>query len=78
MRQKQKLDHTLEPIYDNCSYPMARFMIATGWGRHALKHARQQGLRVVKVAGRCFIRGCDFSEFLGRMAVDKDEDATDD
>ena len=64
MRQKQDTADTLQPIDDGSTYPMAAFMRATGWGRHALKHARQQGLRVVKVGGRCFVRGRDFSEFL--------------
>lgn len=59
---------------------MAAFMLATGWGRHALKHARQKGLRVVKVAGRCFIRGKDFSDFLGGIieSEDIDDDESDD
>jgi hypothetical protein len=68
MRQKQDTAETLQPIDDGRTYPLSSFMAATGWGRHALRHARQQGLRVVKVSGRCFVRGKDFSEFLGRLA----------
>lgn len=68
MNQKQNTADTLQPIVDGNTYPLSAFMQATGWGRHALKHARQQGLRVVKVSGRCFIRGRDFSEFLGTLA----------
>lgn len=67
MRQKQDTSDTLKPIEDTSVYPMAAFMRHVGWGRHALKHARQQGLRVVKVSGRCFVRGRDFSEFLGTV-----------
>ncbi len=72
MGQKQDTADTLQPIDDGSTYPMAAFMRATGWGRHALKHARQQGLRVVKVSGRCFVRGKDFSEFLGKLTTDSE------
>ena len=68
MRKKQISVDTLQPIDDAKTYPISAFMAATGWGRHALRHARQQGLRVVKISGRCFVRGRDFSEFLGRLA----------
>lgn len=68
MKPKQDTSDTLKPIEDTSVYPMATFMRATGWGRHALKQARQQGLRVVKVSGRCFVRGRDFSEFLGSLS----------
>ena len=68
MRQKQDSADTMQPIDDGRTYPLSTFMQATGWGRHALRHARQQGLRVVKVSGRCFVRGRDFSEFLGKLA----------
>lgn len=67
MRPKQDTSDTLKPIEDTSVYPMAAFMRYVGWGRHALKQARQQGLRVVKVSGRCFVRGRDFSEFLATM-----------
>jgi hypothetical protein len=68
VRQKQDTSDTLKPIEDTSVYPMAAFMRHVGWGRHALKQARQQGLRVVKVSGRCFVRGRDFSEFLGSLS----------
>lgn len=72
MNQKQNTADTLQPIADGNTYPLSAFMAATGWGRHALKHARQQGLRVVKVSGRCFVRGRDFSEFLGTLADEQE------
>lgn len=68
MKPKQDTSDTLRPIEDASVYPMAAFMRHVGWGRHALKQARQQGLRVVKVSGRCFVRGRDFSEFLGGLS----------
>jgi hypothetical protein len=70
MRQKQDTGDTLAPIQDGSTYSQDAFMRAAGWGRHALRQARQQGLRVVKVGGRNFIRGRDFSEFLGKLAAD--------
>lgn len=68
MRQRQDTADTMAPIDDRQTYPMAAFMRSTGWGRHALREARRQGLRVCKVGGRNFIRGRDFSEFLGKLA----------
>jgi hypothetical protein len=58
---------SLQPIDNGKTYPLTIFMKATGWGRHALRQARQKGLRVVRVSGRCFVRGRDFSDFLGRL-----------
>ena len=62
----------LQPIDDQKTYPMPTFMKTVGWGRHALRQARQKGLRVIKVSGRCFVRGRDFSEFLGLIAGQED------
>lgn len=67
MRQKQNAADTKQPIEDGKTYTLDGFMSAVGWGRHALTQARRQGLRVVKVSGRCFVRGRDFSEFLGAL-----------
>lgn len=58
---------SIQPIEDGRVYPLPLFMKATGWGRHAMRQARQKGLRVVRVAGRCFVRGRDFNDFLGRL-----------
>ena len=62
----------LQPIEDQKTYPMSTFMKTVGWGRHALRQARQKGLRVIKVSGRCFVRGRDFSDFLGVIAGEQD------
>lgn len=70
MRQKQKLEDTRKPISEGEVYPLGNFMQYTGWGRHALMQARKQGLRCVKVAGRVFIRGKDFSEFLSKLEAE--------
>jgi hypothetical protein len=72
MKRKQDKADTIQPIEDGKTYPLPNFMQVTGWGRHALRHARQKGLRVVKVSGRCFVRGKDFSDFLGRLSDDQE------
>lgn len=72
MRQKQNVQHTLTPIEDTKSYPEPAFKAAVGWGRAALRAARDQGLVVVKIAGRNYIRGKDFSDFLAKLASDQD------
>ena len=70
MRQNQDTSQTLAPICDHETYTLASFMKAAGWGRAALRTARDNGLRVIKISGRCFVRGRDFSEWLGiRRAV---------
>jgi hypothetical protein len=65
MRQKQALTDSAEPIDDAKTYSLDQFQNATGWGRHAVMQARRQGLKAVKVSGRLFIRGQDFSVFIG-------------
>lgn len=67
MKQKQNLTDQMEPISDILTYGLLDFMRCTGWGRHAVKLARTLGLRTVKVGGRIFIRGKDFSDFLSKL-----------
>ena len=67
---KQKLTDALEPIDDSKTYALPSFMQHVGWGRHAMRQARLQGLRVVKMGGRIFVRGRDFSEFLGTIGTE--------
>lgn len=65
MRQKQNVNDSAEPVDDGKTYSLNQFMRVTGWGRHAVMQARRQGLKAVKVSGRIFIRGQDFSVFIG-------------
>jgi hypothetical protein len=46
------------------SYPLKLFMELTGWGRIALKEARQAGLRVVYHANTAVISGDDFNDWV--------------
>ena len=70
MRPKQKISDTMKVISDNETYPLPLFMESTGMGRHAMRQARLMGLKVVKMGSRIYVRGKDFSEFLGTLAAD--------
>lgn len=67
MGQKIDLKH-LGVIEDATTYPMPLFMQTSGLGKHALTGARRQGLKVVRLGGRVFIRGRDFNEFLASLS----------
>jgi len=66
MRQKTDPEE-LGVIEDHVTYPMSQFMKQAGIGRHALTQLRRQGLRVIRTGGRAFVRGRDFSAFLGAL-----------
>ncbi|MEJ7591132.1 MAG: hypothetical protein WKF77_06250 [Planctomycetaceae bacterium] len=72
MRQKKVTADSLQPIDNSKTYALPTFMAASGMGRHALMHARRQGLKVIKLCGRVYVRGCDFSEFLGTLMDDSE------
>ncbi len=73
MRQKTEPDQ-LGTICDDTTYPLAVFHRTAGIGKHALTQLRRRGLKVIRTGGRAFIRGRDFSEFLGRLADEKGSD----
>jgi len=56
----------LAPIENGVTYPLTEFQRRTGLGRHALRQARRQGLRVCRMGGRCYVRGEDFNAFLAQ------------
>ncbi len=66
MRQKTEPDQ-LGTISDDTTYPLAVFQKTAGIGKHALSQLRRQGLRVIRTGGRAFVRGRDFSAFLGEL-----------
>jgi hypothetical protein len=72
MRKKHGLPATQQVIDHNKTYSLSGFMATAGWGRMAMRTARAQGLRVVRVAGRCYVRGSDFADFLGRLFDDQE------
>ena len=45
-------------------YPLPEFMRLTGWGRHAMRAARNRGLRVRYTGNRGFVLGGDFIAYV--------------
>jgi hypothetical protein len=52
------------PIEPDVLYPLAVFKRHTGLGDAALRSARRNGLRVLRVGGRGSILGSDFIEYV--------------
>ena len=57
-------DRSIDP---NRVYPLPTFMALSGWGRHAMRSARRNGLAVRYVGGRAFVLGADFAAYLARQ-----------
>lgn len=56
------------PIQRNTIYPLADFMSRVGLGEFAMRRARREGLRVVRMGKSVFVRGEDFIDFLNKQA----------
>ncbi len=54
----------LAPIEAGATYPLPIFQQRSGLGKDAMRAARRNGLKVIRLGGRAFVRGSDFSEFL--------------
>ncbi len=76
MRQKTTPEE-LGTICDDTTYPLALFQKTAGLGKHALSQLRRKGLRIIRTGGRAFVRGRDFSEFLGKLASNEPATAED-
>ena len=46
------------------TYPLADFMLLSGFGRDAMRSARRKGLPVLHVSNRAFVKGSDFVAWL--------------
>jgi len=46
------------------AYPLAEFERLTGFGRHAVRSAKRNGLKVRRAGNRTFVLGDDFIQFL--------------
>jgi hypothetical protein len=55
-------------IKDDEAYTIQEFSKRTGFREWALRSLRNKGLPMIKVSGRCFIRGRDFLQFLDQEA----------
>ena len=51
-------------------YTLEEFRRRTGMGQFAYKTAKNQGLRIVRTAGRVFVRGADFYDYLDRISCE--------
>ena len=61
------------PIEPGKIYPLALFKQITGFGNHAMRTARKQGLRVRYLAGRAFVMGSDFLDYVNGLDDAGDE-----
>lgn len=58
-----------EPIRADESYLLEDFKRRAGLGRHAYRQAVRNGLRVVRLHGRVFVRGEDWLAYLADHAA---------
>ncbi len=58
----------LAPIESGSVYPLAEFMKRSGLGAYAMKRARADGLKVISVSSRLYVRGVDFHDFCATQA----------
>lgn len=56
------------PVDSNCAYPLELFRQITGLDSWALRMARRNGLRVVTVGRRKFVKGSDFIAYLDNLS----------
>ena len=65
---RTKIANGLQPIEKGKIYPLPVFQRHSGWGRHAMREARRQGLKTIRSGGRIFVRGKDFFAYLDAVA----------
>ena len=60
-------------IEPGCVYHMDELLRRLRWSRHAWRTARRRGLKVIRTAGRAYVRGDDVIAYLVSQgdAVDK-------
>ena len=49
-------------------YKLDDFLQIVGWGRHAFRAARNNGLGVVRTAGRVYVRADDWLRYMDAIA----------
>lgn len=62
-------------IEAGCIYSVEEFRRRVGWGLHAMRTARRNGLRVIYTAGRCYVRGDDALAYFDRVAAETESAA---
>lgn len=61
---KQTRGDNLRPIDPRILYPLPVFEEHSGLSKAAMRTARRNGLRVLRVGGRAFVLGSDFIEYV--------------
>ncbi len=69
---KASLNANLGAVSTSEVYPLEVFKRLTGLDTWAIRRARRDGLRVVKVGRRQYVRGSSFAEFLAGREETKD------
>lgn len=54
-------------------YLLNDFMKLVGLGRHAIREARRNGLRVLRAHGRVYVNSDDWFEYLNRVAKSNEQ-----
>ena len=60
---------TSEVIETGKIYSLAEFMRRVNWGRHAMRKARQKGLKTIFLANRVYVSGDDAVSFFLEQAT---------
>jgi len=58
---------SLSPIEPGVLYPLPLFKQITGFGNHAMRTARANGLKVRRLGGRAFVHGTDFLGYVDSL-----------
>ena len=61
---------SLGMILSDATYTLGEFQRISGLGEAALRKARRQGLVVIRVGRRGFVKGRDFQDYLGALSED--------
>ena len=56
--------YTGSEVAPDVLYTLGEAKRRLGWGNHAMRTARRQGLEVKYVAGRAYVLGCDLIEHI--------------
>jgi hypothetical protein len=60
----------LAPLSSSEIYPLEVFKRRSGLDAWALRQARRNGLRVLTIGRRKFVRGSDFADYLEKVATE--------
>lgn len=55
------------------AYTLDEFKARAGWSQHAYRTAKRQGLKVVPTAGRVYITGDSFLDYLASIAAKQEQ-----